>query len=348
MKYLRGHLKFFLIVSFTLIFLIKFSEADTWSQTTKEEFAGNTLSNVDISTNNGEVGLSGAYSSDSNTVLLMHFDEGSGQTAADESSYGNHGTNNGATWTSDAKFGKALSFDGTDDYVAIPNSTSLATTGNFSVELWVKILSAQSGAFIARASGTYGGAMSYNLNWDSVYSRLYFQMTGTGGVGNHLVYTGQDTAPLNQFLHIAVTLDASNVNIYINGVLKASEARQIPALNNTGSVQIGKLYASTGRINAIIDEVRISNKTRSLGEMITPDTFPSSGTIVSQRINHGEPITNTKLDWKEIVAAYKDLWQVEAAFRTLKSELEMGPIYQRTEHGNRAHIFVCFLALLRA
>ncbi|GAG40083.1 unnamed protein product, partial [marine sediment metagenome] len=41
--------------------------------------------------------------------------------------------------------------------------------------------------------------------------------------------------------------------------------------------------------------------------------------------------TNTKLNWKEIVSAYKDLWQVEAAFRTLKSELEMGPIYHHTE-----------------
>ena len=56
--------------------------------------------------------------------------------------------------------------------------------------------------------------------------------------------------------------------------------------------------------------------------------------------------TNTNLDWKEIVSAYKDLWQVEYAFRTLKSELAMGPIYHQTERGIRAHIFVCFLALL--
>ena len=56
--------------------------------------------------------------------------------------------------------------------------------------------------------------------------------------------------------------------------------------------------------------------------------------------------TNTKLNWKEIVLAYKDLWQVEAAFRTLKSELEMGPIYHYTERRIRAHIFVCFLALV--
>lgn len=56
--------------------------------------------------------------------------------------------------------------------------------------------------------------------------------------------------------------------------------------------------------------------------------------------------TNTKMDWKEVVLAYKDLWQVEAAFRTLKSELSMGPIYHYTERRIRAHIFICFLALV--
>ena len=56
--------------------------------------------------------------------------------------------------------------------------------------------------------------------------------------------------------------------------------------------------------------------------------------------------TNTDLHWKEVVHAYKDLWQVEAAFRSLKNELAMGPIYHSTERRIRAHIFVCFLALV--
>ena len=56
--------------------------------------------------------------------------------------------------------------------------------------------------------------------------------------------------------------------------------------------------------------------------------------------------TNTELDWKQVVSSYRDLWQVERAFRTLKNELSMGPIYHYTEKRIRAHIFVCFLALL--
>ena len=56
--------------------------------------------------------------------------------------------------------------------------------------------------------------------------------------------------------------------------------------------------------------------------------------------------TNTNLNWKEAILVYKDLWRVEAGFRTLKSELEMGPVYHYTERRIRAHIFISFLALV--
>jgi transposase len=56
--------------------------------------------------------------------------------------------------------------------------------------------------------------------------------------------------------------------------------------------------------------------------------------------------TNTRLSWKEIILSYKDLWQVEAAFKTLKDKLEVGPIFHHKEARIRGHIFVCFLALV--
>ncbi len=56
--------------------------------------------------------------------------------------------------------------------------------------------------------------------------------------------------------------------------------------------------------------------------------------------------TNTKLSYKEVILAYKDLWKVEVGFRTLKNELEMGPVYHYTERRIRSHIFISFLALV--
>jgi len=54
--------------------------------------------------------------------------------------------------------------------------------------------------------------------------------------------------------------------------------------------------------------------------------------------------TNTGLSCIQVVERYKDLWQIESAFRQLKSELKMGPIYHHKDRRIRAHIMVCFLA----
>jgi transposase len=56
--------------------------------------------------------------------------------------------------------------------------------------------------------------------------------------------------------------------------------------------------------------------------------------------------TNTALPAVEVALAYKSLWQIEQAFRELKSGLEINPIFLRTEDHVRGHIVVCFLALV--
>src|SRR5690606_29289363 len=56
--------------------------------------------------------------------------------------------------------------------------------------------------------------------------------------------------------------------------------------------------------------------------------------------------TNTDFEPEAVVEAYKDLWRVERAFRTLKSTLELRPMYHWTPSRVRGHIMVCFLALV--
>jgi len=56
--------------------------------------------------------------------------------------------------------------------------------------------------------------------------------------------------------------------------------------------------------------------------------------------------TNTDLSPEEVALAYKGLWQVEEAFRTLKTPLELRPIYHWRESRVRGHVIVCFLAFL--
>ena len=52
------------------------------------------------------------------------------------------------------------------------------------------------------------------------------------------------------------------------------------------------------------------------------------------------------LSAEDVALGYKQLLLVEDAFRTLKSRLELRPVYHRLEDRIRAHVLLCWLALL--
>ena len=59
-------------------------------------------------------------------------------------------------------------------------------------------------------------------------------------------------------------------------------------------------------------------------------------------------VTNTDLKGDEVVSAYKEQWQIERSFRTIKSFLDIRPVNHRKEERIEAHVFVCVLSLLIA
>ena len=56
--------------------------------------------------------------------------------------------------------------------------------------------------------------------------------------------------------------------------------------------------------------------------------------------------TNTDLPARELALKYKQLWMVEAMFRSMKSLLETRPIYHKCDEAIRGHVFCSFLALV--
>lgn len=52
------------------------------------------------------------------------------------------------------------------------------------------------------------------------------------------------------------------------------------------------------------------------------------------------------LSAEDVALGYKQLVEVEEAFRTLKNTLELRPVYHRLEERIRAHVLLCWLALL--
>lgn len=57
-------------------------------------------------------------------------------------------------------------------------------------------------------------------------------------------------------------------------------------------------------------------------------------------------IIEKELASSEVIAYYRDLWHVEQAFRMSKSDLQARPIFHRTQEAIRAHILICFMALM--
>lgn len=55
-------------------------------------------------------------------------------------------------------------------------------------------------------------------------------------------------------------------------------------------------------------------------------------------------VTNAKLNDKQVIENYKNLWHIEKAFRMSKTDLRIRPIYHRLRHRIEAHICISFTA----
>lgn len=52
------------------------------------------------------------------------------------------------------------------------------------------------------------------------------------------------------------------------------------------------------------------------------------------------------LSAEDVALGYKNLLEAERGFRDMKSTLELRPVFHRLEHRIRAHVLICWLALL--
>lgn len=110
---------------------------------------------------------------DSDNIMGMWlFNEGKGDTLNDSSDNKNDGKiNGGAKWV-DGKFGKALEFDGTDDWVEVPHSNSLGFSKgtSFSITLHFK--------------GTKVGGSLVGKNYEDTTQAKPWYLLWNGGAGN--------------------------------------------------------------------------------------------------------------------------------------------------------------------
>ena len=196
-------------------------------------------------------------SSTDSIVGLWHLDEGIGTTAYDSSGYGNDGTIQGnPAWVS-GRIGKALKFDGIDDYVEVPDSASLDITDKITVEAWVKIDVSGTDMIIVRKGLAYS-LQKYTDDKFEFWVCIGGTWRGVRGVA------GGTVAATGTWYHVAGVYDGSYVKVYVNNVLD----RQAPV---TGTIDVTNRPLGIGVntdtttyksfFNGIIDEVYVWSTT---------------------------------------------------------------------------------------
>ena len=230
-----------------------------------------------------------------NVVGLWHFDDGSGPVAHDSSGYGNDGqlgaTPHDPSWAA-GKFASALQFNGTNNWVQVPDSASLGITDSITVEAWVKPDSFNTNwnAVIARWDDTIPSHRAWALTIDP-HGFVHFDVSHTGHYGAFSggcsvvmtnLFACTDSAyvsssipiPPGRWTHIAGVFNSSSriLQVFINGSPDTSVTAMASNIFDNGEpVLIGAADFTGQRVflPGTIDEARVWNRSLSPAEVLS-------------------------------------------------------------------------------
>jgi hypothetical protein len=200
------------------------------------------------------VGSPGTEEKSPGPVGHWSFDEGYGSTAHDESSQGNDGTINGATWKPESQCvsGKCLYFDGSDDYVEIDEANSLkwSASDSFTKSAWVKRNNNDASNYqgIFQQERTHIGIdKTSGVCSDSF--EVYSNIGGSPTCSDFILEQGE-------WYYVTVVYNNTNVKIYINGDEKVSTTKTLESQSGSENY-LGSTSLTANFFNGFIDEVKI-------------------------------------------------------------------------------------------
>ena len=242
------------------------------------------------------VSVASAVDLERGLVAYYSFDDCS---AKDLSGNGNDDIIYGAKCVN-GKFGKALRFDGVDDYVEVsdnPMFSSHATVGEITVVAWVKVLGLSTDTHRQMRQPVIAKGFPGEWEWALyVYDdqTVGFSTWQCGGSGHSEPYGG--FISLNEWHHLAASFKEGVANrVYLNGVEVATGTTfKGRPCDGTRPVRIGS--REDGQfLNAIIDEVRIYNRALSEEEIralyeqgVTPRPKLAIETDIDTSLKQGE------------------------------------------------------------
>ncbi len=205
--------------------------------------------------------------------------------ANDVSGNGNNPVFNNATLTAD-RFGNlnsAYHFDGSTNYMRIPNSASLNMSNKLSLCAWVRPMGFYAGNCHGNSVFTKGDAG----NSPGLYCIWYDDNAGTNGIncsgspvnpnvenfyGAGCMTPSPGYSPYiqtNQWYSVIVIYDGTTAKLYVNCQLKNTVSQGGLTFTNVYDLFIGKLNSATFPywVNGDIDEVRIYDRELTVDEV---------------------------------------------------------------------------------
>ncbi|MEA1999401.1 MAG: LamG-like jellyroll fold domain-containing protein, partial [Euryarchaeota archaeon] len=251
------------------------------------------------------VGLSGGVQaqSDDGLVAEWHFDEGSGCVLKDSSGNGDDGVIYGATWV-DGKFGKALSFDGVDDYISLGVNNMGGVLGKgssvFTISGWIYP------STLGSSSSNHGTrnvilARASNRNNDN------FEL-GISNSGNLDLYIDENNDDITKTFgsseittkswhFFSVAFNSGSVDIYLDENHYISSFAGASLDSASGSpLTIGATMHSKIFFNGVIDEICIYNRALTAEEiksLYQKSSLSLVKTASPQSIKQGQTATIT-------------------------------------------------------
>lgn len=170
--------------------------------------------------------------------------------------------------------GSSLAFDGTGDYLSIPNSSDFRMGSDpFTIEGYLYINSASGENGIVNLYGYTNNRRSYSVELSAGNFRFRTSSNGSTPATTVFSYSG---TPLQQWFHFAVVKSSTTGALYINGVRVISGTADATLYDNTvDDLIIGNIgpYGASYYFNGYIQDLRI---TKGVARYTTPTfTLPT-------------------------------------------------------------------------
>lgn len=221
--------------------------------------------------------------SDENTLLLLH-----GEDFTDSSIYSEQITNTGCTLSDSGKFGKAISFTNLNKLETVEQIFDI--NGEFTIDFWFNQREKKANAtFIG---GTQTGTFKIILS----NGVPVFQVHGQSNI-----YSSKVNTQLNRWYHFALTGKNKTYSMFVDGVKKNTFTYTGNISNDILRIGLNVAQNSTGSIEGVMDEIRISNVVRWDSDF-TPPTEPYT---VYKNAQAGEIYVKESGTWKKILTGMK-------------------------------------------